>query len=69
MSVDGFIQAGDFAGLASHCEEAEITVIILLQNTGNNIRNLCFIKQAPQGVPSAEIYGSLLAVYLLQNEL
>ena len=38
VSIDRFIQAGDFSGLASHCEEAEITVIIrtLDCNIGNH---------------------------------
>jgi COP9 signalosome complex subunit 8 len=49
MDVENFISTGDFDGLASYCEEAEL--------------------MAPQGIASPQIYGSLLAVYLLQNEL
>ena len=60
----------DFEGLTHFCEQAELEVSIPhIKMKRLHFFILPFHFQSPNGTVSSEIYGCLLAVYLLKNEL
>ena len=75
---------GDYAALAAHCEDVELKVFRVLDQvplgTGQcvfqdvvvinvNMSSILNILQAPNGIADPQIYGCLLAAYLLLNEM